>query len=309
MSSARAPFPRRHTIVQRPEAPNILPPRWSRRRITATAISSAALLVTSIAIGPAEALLNLGRPTQIATPAATINAPLGDVADLVKDAVKAPLPLLDPILGRDPATQPAPDDDPRAEPAPVRQAEPDPAPRADPRPAKDDDPKPAKDDDEPNPARGVAPDPATGERPGGPGPIAPPTPVDPPKSILTPVPDPLTAAERQFFNLVNLERSRAGLSRLELDMRLVQKARLHSERMSAANRPFHTVNLAALAPGKWRVIGENVGVSRTAEALHARFMESATHKANILGHYDRLGVGVVVANGRLWVTEHFLATD
>ncbi|MGH2722617.1 MAG: CAP domain-containing protein [Actinomycetota bacterium] len=318
MSSARAPFPRRHTIVQRPESPNILPPRWSRRRITATAISSAALLVTSIAIGPADALLNLGRPTQIATPAATINAPIGDVGDLVKDVVRAPLPLLDPVLGRDPAAQPSPDDDPGTEPAPVRQAEPDPVRQPEPDPVRQPDPEPADDDDpksatddEPSPVRGVTPDPATppGDQPGGPGPITPPKPVDPPKSILTPVPDPLTAAERQFFNFVNQERSRAGLSRLELDMRLVEKARLHSKRMSAANRPFHSVNLAALAPGKWRVIGENVGVSRSADALHARFMESASHKANILGHYDRLGVGVVVADGRLWVTEHFLATD
>jgi uncharacterized protein YkwD len=278
----------------------------------ATAVSSTALLATSIAIGPAEALLNLGRTTQIATPAATINSPIGDVGDLVKDVVRAPLPLLDPVLGRDPAADPAPDDDPEAEPAPVRQAEPDPARTADPSPGRDDEGKPADDDeDEPSPSRPVEGHPTTppGDRAGAPGPITPPKPVDPPKSILKPLPDPLTATERQFFNLVNQERSRAGLPMLELDVRLVEKARLHSERMSAVNRPFHSVNLAALAPGKWRVIGENVGAAKSADALHARFMQSPSHKANILGHYDRLGVGVVVANGRLWVTEHFLATD
>ncbi|MGH6693542.1 MAG: hypothetical protein ACREF4_22980, partial [Gammaproteobacteria bacterium] len=149
MSSARAPFLRRHTIVQRPEAPNILPPRWSRRRVVATAISTTALLVTSVAIGPAEALLNL-RSTQIATPAATINAPIGDVADLVKDVVRAPLPLLDPVLGRDPTAEPAPDDEPRADPAPVRQAEPSPADDDEPKASQDDDePKASQDDDEP----------------------------------------------------------------------------------------------------------------------------------------------------------------
>jgi uncharacterized protein YkwD len=294
MSSARAPLVRRYKITQRPEAPNILPPRWSRRRIVTTAISSTAVLVTAVAIGPAYALLNLNLagPTQIATPATTINAPIGDV---LRNVVRAPLPLLDPLLGRDPAAPPAPVDDPVAEPAPA----------SDPQP----DARPAKDDDEAKPAKQVDPVPARKVDQRVPAPVVAPTPVDPPKPIVKPAPDLLTPVERQLFNFVNAERTRAGLPKLELDMGLVEKARLHSEQMSAAKRPFHTVNLASLAPGKWRVIGENVGVGKMADGLHARFMQSSTHKSNILGHYDRFGVGVVSSGGRLWVTEHFLSTD
>jgi uncharacterized protein YkwD len=34
-------------------------------------------------------------------------------------------------------------------------------------------------------------------------------------------------------------------------------------------------------------------------------MASPPHRANILGNFTHMGVGVVIANGRFWVTERF----
>ncbi len=45
------------------------------------------------------------------------------------------------------------------------------------------------------------------------------------------------------------------------------------------------------------------------EALHRGFMASAGHRRNILGDFDRVGVGVTDADGRLWVTVDFVRTS
>ena len=62
--------------------------------------------------------------------------------------------------------------------------------------------------------------------------------------------------------------------------------------------------IAAYDPS-WQGEGENVGVGATPQSIEGAFMASPPHRANILGAYTHVGVGVVVANGRIWVTERF----
>jgi hypothetical protein len=58
---------------------------------------------------------------------------------------------------------------------------------------------------------------------------------------------------------------------------------------------------------EWTRLGENVGYAGSVEGVHAAYMNSPGHRANILGDYNRVGLGATRdANGRLWTTVVFL---
>lgn len=121
-------------------------------------------------------------------------------------------------------------------------------------------------------------------------------------------PRPATAA-RSILKLINHERAAAGLDELTVDPALAEIAATWSKRMARSNRLAHNPSLRAqvseAAPG-WRRLGENVGVGSDVTTLHRAFMASAGHRGNVLGNFDRIGIGVVVANGRTWVTVDFV---
>ena len=53
-------------------------------------------------------------------------------------------------------------------------------------------------------------------------------------------------------------------------------------------------------------LAENVGVGSTVAGVHAAFLRSSGHRANLLDPAMRhVGVGVVSSGGQLWVTEIF----
>jgi len=126
---------------------------------------------------------------------------------------------------------------------------------------------------------------------------------------IKPSADVLSPIERTILNALNADRAAAGLAPLQLDSTLVATARAHSAEMSGGNRLFHTTDLGAVAPQKWRALGENVAMSTSLDAVNPRLMESATHRANILGNFDRVGIGVVVVGGRIWITQEFMQTS
>ena len=119
------------------------------------------------------------------------------------------------------------------------------------------------------------------------------------------------SAEVQFLSLLNGERTRAGMVPLARDGALDGVARDWSTTMMREDRLYHRPNLVAAIDGSvtrtWTRIGENVGVGGSVERLHQAFMDSPGHKANVLGDYNRLGVGVVTEpDGTIWVTFNFL---
>jgi hypothetical protein len=79
----------------------------------------------------------------------------------------------------------------------------------------------------------------------------------------------------------------------------------HSAAMAAAGGIFHNGALAGHVPGGWAALAENVGVGPSADDVHNAFMNSAGHKANILGGYDKVGIGVAEAGGLVYITEVF----
>lgn len=118
-----------------------------------------------------------------------------------------------------------------------------------------------------------------------------------------------SAAEQQFLSLANSARSPSGLAPLAGSSGWQVHARDHSDEMAASNSIFHDSNLSGEAAtiGCWTKVGENVGRGPSAGEIHNGLMNSPTHRANIVGDFDALGVGVKIsAEGTVYVTQRFL---
>jgi hypothetical protein len=114
-----------------------------------------------------------------------------------------------------------------------------------------------------------------------------------------------TGAEGQFVSLLNQERAAKGLPKLSVASDLTAVARRHSQRMADGNNLHHNPNLGSDVSG-WQKVGENVGRGPSAGAIHQGFMNSPSHAQNILdSDWTQVGVGVVVRDGQVWVTEVF----
>ena len=112
-------------------------------------------------------------------------------------------------------------------------------------------------------------------------------------------------AEREFVSLIAQERSSRGLGSLTDDPELIDVARRHAARMAANKDLHHNPNLQNEV-SNWEVLGENVGRGSSVSQVHRAFMESETHRAQILEpRYLEVGVGVVWADGEIWVAEVF----
>ncbi|HVM11080.1 MAG TPA: CAP domain-containing protein [Actinomycetota bacterium] len=112
---------------------------------------------------------------------------------------------------------------------------------------------------------------------------------------------------RVMRRLINGERAPRGLVRLRAHSALNKVAQSHTREMASANRLYHNGSLAHdLRHVNWSILGENVGVGSTLYSLHRAFMNSSGHRANILNRrFRRVGIGVVRARGRTWVTVVF----
>jgi uncharacterized protein YkwD len=120
-------------------------------------------------------------------------------------------------------------------------------------------------------------------------------------------------AERELFVAVNQERKAQGLDPLRWDESLAVAARQHAEIMAEHHSAQHAYpgepNLSARAKAagahfSW--ISENVIEGATAEEIHALFMKSSLHRANILDKdMDSVGIGVAEREGELYAVEDF----
>ena len=117
-----------------------------------------------------------------------------------------------------------------------------------------------------------------------------------------------------MVNMVNQERIKAGLKPLQVDMRLVQSARVKSQDMITNNYFSHvspvygnfTSLIRKYAPD-YIYIGENIAGNRTVEAAQSAFMNSTGHRKNILNpNYTHIGIGIVSGGpyGKMF-TQHF----
>ncbi|MGE3328997.1 MAG: CAP domain-containing protein, partial [Acidimicrobiia bacterium] len=116
-------------------------------------------------------------------------------------------------------------------------------------------------------------------------------------------------AEVEFLQRLNSERTSRGLVALTRDPGLDAVADDWSGRMASVNvlshRPDLSTRIAAVEP-RWTRGGENVGYGGDVLGLHNAFMNSPGHYANVVGDWNRIGVGVVVKGSTIWVTFNFL---
>jgi hypothetical protein len=126
---------------------------------------------------------------------------------------------------------------------------------------------------------------------------------------------PATAApaddENTFLSLLNQTRQANGRAPVVLDPGLSGDARVWSGVMAQKNLLHHTdstrmVNEVKRVVPDWTRLGENVGVGYGVQSLHDAFWNSSGHRANMLGDYNRVGVGVVHSGGKIWVTFRFV---
>ncbi len=108
------------------------------------------------------------------------------------------------------------------------------------------------------------------------------------------------AVEEEVAALINTERANQGLPPLEIDVRLVEAARLHSEDMATNDFFSHTGSDGSSAGERitragyiWTTYAENIAAGyQTASAAVQAWMQSPGHRANILSpSVDHIGVG------------------
>lgn len=113
------------------------------------------------------------------------------------------------------------------------------------------------------------------------------------------------SAEGDFLARINQLRAENGVAPLAHDGQMTDVARRWSGEMARRNELSHNPNLKSEVQN-WRIVGENVGVGSNVAMLQRAFEESPRHRENMLNaKYTHAGIGVVEANGRMWVTEVF----
>ena len=120
-----------------------------------------------------------------------------------------------------------------------------------------------------------------------------------------------TDAERGFVRKMNRSRVAKDLGKLTLDPELSRAAQKHTTEMVASDQLFHTgLDRLGRWVTRWTTLGENVGYGGTVASLHKAFMNSATHRANVLlDRYNHVGVSATRdGDGKLWVTIVFEST-
>ncbi|HSK42612.1 MAG TPA: CAP domain-containing protein [Candidatus Binatia bacterium] len=122
--------------------------------------------------------------------------------------------------------------------------------------------------------------------------------------------------EHQLFDLVNHEREKAGLNKLEWNDRLAEAALAHSK-LLAENRDLshqfsgeptvqERVGVTRL---RFNAVAENVAEAPDVYTAHTALMKSPGHRANILHQdYNDIGISIVERDQVLFITQDFAHT-
>jgi hypothetical protein len=119
--------------------------------------------------------------------------------------------------------------------------------------------------------------------------------------------------EQQLFDLVNHEREKAGLGKLEWNDQLAAAALKHSQLLDEhhnlshqfAGEPGLPERLGATG-ARFNSVAENVAEAPDVETAHGGLMNSPGHRANILNRdYNAIGISIVQDGRELFVTQDF----
>ena len=123
--------------------------------------------------------------------------------------------------------------------------------------------------------------------------------------------------EQTLFDSANKERVANHLKPFRWDPALARAAARHAQLLAKANTLSHQLpgeaelQMRARAAGaSFHVIAENVAEAPTAAAIHAEWMHSPPHRANILDkETDSIGIGIADRDGMLFAVADFSATS
>jgi uncharacterized protein YkwD len=121
------------------------------------------------------------------------------------------------------------------------------------------------------------------------------------------------SSERELFDATNRERQAHGLPALKWNDALAVAARKHASEMAHKDALSHQFPGEPNLPSRVRQAGahfvwlsENVALGSNASLIHAQFVKSPKHHANILdSDMNVMGIGIVERNGQLFVVEDF----
>ncbi len=121
----------------------------------------------------------------------------------------------------------------------------------------------------------------------------------------------LTSDEKEVFNLINAQRTEAGLTALKIDNEVQRVARIKAQDMVdnnyfSHNSPTYGSPFDMLKSFKisYKTAGENIAGNSSNSAAVKAWMNSSGHKANILNSsFNYTGIGVVSSNkyGKMYV--------
>jgi uncharacterized protein YkwD len=119
--------------------------------------------------------------------------------------------------------------------------------------------------------------------------------------------------ERELFDATNRERSAHGLPALQWNDALAVAARKHANEMAHKDALSHQFPGEPSLPSRVKQAGahfvwlsENVALGPNTSLIHAEFVKSPPHRANILDtDMNVMGIGIVERNGQLFAVEDF----
>ncbi|MCB0977862.1 MAG: CAP domain-containing protein [Acidimicrobiales bacterium] len=118
----------------------------------------------------------------------------------------------------------------------------------------------------------------------------------------------LNQNQSKNLNWVNQSRAQYGRRALPINPDAQAKAQAWANRLASENRLYHS-NLASGIHVRWCGLAENVGYGAKTQDVHASFMRSPAHRANILDtSWNGVGIGVARRGSRAWVVHVFIRT-
>lgn len=114
------------------------------------------------------------------------------------------------------------------------------------------------------------------------------------------------ASSGDFVARINGARSSRGLTALATHSELNARAQEWAQYMANRGAISHS-NVGARVKAPWERLGENVGRGGSVDQIHSMFMNSASHRGNILdGGFQYVGVGTAERDGQIYVAQIFM---
>ncbi len=122
-----------------------------------------------------------------------------------------------------------------------------------------------------------------------------------------------SSLERGLFDAMNRDRRHYGLPTLKWDDALASASRKHAQQMAQQNTLSHQFPGEPGLPARISRVGvhhswlsENIAEGTNSGEIHAQFMKSPNHRANILdSDMDTVGIGVAESGGKWFAVEDF----